>query len=310
MRILVSDALNPEAIRLLSSRGHEVLERPDITGEELTHVLKGYDALIVRGRTRVTREVLAGAGGLRVICRAGSGVDNIDLDAAREKDIAVFNTPGANSTSVAELTWGLILAVHRRLAAAAASTAGGLWEKKKFSGHEISGRTLGVIGLGQIGKQVATIGLGFGCRLVAHDPQVEVPAAVPGAEAVNLDQLLAASDIVTLHLPLTAGTRHLLDADRLSAMKKGAVLVNCARGGLVDEKCLHRLLIEGHLAGAALDAFEQEPPEGSPLLGLPQVVSTPHIGAATSEAQARAGMRAAGAVHAFLTTGEAAGRVI
>ena len=188
--------------------------------------------------------------------------------------------------------------------------AGGRWEKKKFSGHEVSGRTLGVIGLGQIGRQVAALGRAFGCRVMAHDPLVDVAAAMPEIEAVDLDQLLAGSDIVTLHIPLTAETRRLLDDDRLSAMKRGAVLVNCARGGLVDEEALHRLLVEGHLAGSALDAFVKEPPEGSPLLRLPQVVATPHIGAATSEAQVRAGVRAAEAVHAFLSGGEPVGRVV
>jgi D-3-phosphoglycerate dehydrogenase len=310
MRIFVSDPLNPEAVRLLAREDHEVLERPDIAGDELGAALRGSAALIVRGRTKVTREVLAEAKGLRLVCRAGSGVDNIDLDAAAQIGVAVFNTPGANSTSVAELAWGLILSLHRKLVPAASSMAAGRWEKKKFSGHEVHGRKLGVIGLGQIGKQVARIGQAFGCHVLAHDPFIDVTEVMPGVREASLETLLSESEIVTLHLPASAETRNLLDAERLSAMREGAILVNCARGGLVDEEKLHGLLVDGHLAGAALDVFEREPPAGSPLLELPNVIATPHIGAATAEAQERAGLRAAEAVLSFLSRGEAPGRVV
>jgi D-3-phosphoglycerate dehydrogenase len=310
MRIFVADPLNAEAVRLLAREGHEVITQPDTPAAELGAAIRGCEALIVRGKTKVSREVLATADGLRMVCRAGSGVDNIDLDAARDAGVAVFNTPGANSTSVAELAWALILALHRRLVAAAGSMAAGRWEKKKFSGHEVHGRILGVIGLGQIGKQVARIGQAFGCHVLAHDPFIDVTELMTGVSDASLEKLLSESDIVTLHLPVSADTQNLLDAERLSAMKKGAVLVNCARGGLVDEECLYRLLVDGHLAGAALDVFEREPPEGNPLLGLPQVIATPHIGAATAEAQQRAGVRAAETVLSFLARGDAPGRVV
>ncbi len=310
MRVFVSDPLNREAVSLLASEGFEVLEQPDLDGASLGVALKGSSGLILRGKTKVTAEVLQHAGHLRVICRAGSGVDNIDLESAKEKQIAVFNTPGANSTSVAELTWGLILALHRKIALASESMKQGRWEKKSFSGHEVFGRRLGVIGLGQIGSQVARLGIAFGCKVVGHDANVDASLVSNQMESAPLDELLATSDIVTLHLPLNAETRGLLAGGMLATMKKGAVLVNAARGGLVDETELLGLLKNGHLAGAGLDVFEDEPPANQELISLSNVVATPHIGAATAEAQSRAGLRAATTVAEFLRDGEPPGRIV
>lgn len=307
MRVFVSDPLNREAVALLAAAGVEVLEQEDASGEQLGVALRGSDALIVRGRTRVTEEVLARAAGLRAVCRAGSGVDNIDLAAARARGIAVFNTPGANAVSVAELTWALILALHRHLVPAAISTAAGRWEKSAFAGRELSGRVLGVIGLGQIGRLVASYGVAFGCRVLGYDPAAPAP---PGTEAAELAAVLRESDVVTLHVPLEDTTRQLLDGTRLASMRRGAVLVNCARGGVVDEQALYELLVSGHLGGAALDVFHEEPPRDRRLIELDTVLATPHIGAATEDAQRRAGLRAAEIVRDFLLQGEAVGRVV
>jgi D-3-phosphoglycerate dehydrogenase len=307
VRVFVSDPLSRDAIAVLANAGVEVLEQEDASGEQLGVALRGSDALIVRGRTRVTEEVLARAAGLRAVCRAGSGVDNIDLAAARARGIAVFNTPGANAVSVAELTWALILALHRNLVPAAVSTAAGRWEKSTLSGSEVRDRTLGVIGLGQIGRLVAGYGLAFGCRVLGYDPAAPAPE---GIETADLDRLLRESDIVTLHVPLDEGTRRLLDRERLASMKEGAVLVNCARGGTIDEEALYEQLVSGRLGGAALDVFAEEPPRDRKLLELETVLATPHIGAATADAQRRAGVRAAEIVRDFLLQGEALGRVV
>lgn len=309
MRVHVADRLSPEAVHVLEAAGFEVTERTGLAGEPLAAALRGAAAVLVRGATRMTREVVTQADGLRAVSRAGSGVDNIDLDACRERGIAVFNTPGANATSVAEHAWSLILAVQRRLVPAAVSTAAGRWDKQSFSGGEVRGKTLGVVGIGRVGSEVARLGLAFGCTVLVHDPYVAVAEALPGLTSVDLDALLARSDIVTLHVPLADQTRGLLDAQRIARMKPGAVLINCARGGLVDEAALERALVEGRLSGAGLDVFEREPPGELPLLRLPQVVATPHVAASTPEAQLRAGVQAAEAVRDFLITGRAHGRV-
>jgi len=309
-RVLICDPLDREAVRLLGAAEFEVSERSGLSGGELGAALAAAEGAIVRGATRITGESLASADRLRVVARAGSGVDNIDVQACRQRGIAVFNTPGANAASVAEHTWGLLLALCRKIPAASASMAAGKWEKSKLSGHEVRGKTLGVIGLGNVGRRVGRFGLAFGCRVLAHDPLVAVDEALPEAKAAGLDELLAESDIVSLHLPLQEETRDLLSEARLAKMKPGAFLLNCARGGIVDEAALERALVEGRLAGAALDVFETEPPGDRPLLRLPQVVATPHIGASTAEAQLEAALQAAAAVRDFLLTGRAPGRVV
>ena len=309
MKIWIADRLGPEAALLLTQAGYEVVERSGLAGVELGRALAGADALLVRGATKVTREVLVSANGLRAVARAGSGVDNIDLDACRERGVAVFNAPGANAVSVAEHAWALILALFRHVPAAAASMAAGRWEKNDLGGREVRGKTLGVVGFGRVGQEVARLGLAFGCDVMGQDPLVDAARAVPGARAASLDDLLAASDIVSLHAPLLPETRGLLSAERLSRMKPGAVLVNCARGALVDEAALETALAQGRLAGAGLDVFQAEPPGDRPLFHLPNVVATPHVAASTPEAQMRAGIEAAAALRDFLATGTAPGRV-
>jgi D-3-phosphoglycerate dehydrogenase len=309
VKIWIADRLGPEAVHLLAQAGYEVVERSGLAGGELGAALVGSDALLVRGATKVTREVLASANGLRAVARAGSGVDNIDLAACREKGIAVFNAPGANAVSVAEHTWALILALFRRIPEAAASMSAGRWDKAELGGREVRGKTLGVIGFGRIGQEMGRIGLAFGCHVLAHDPLVDVADAVAGVNASALDDLLAASDIVSLHAPLLPETRGLLSAERLARLKPTAVLVNCARGDLVDEAALEKALAEKRLAGAGLDVFTSEPPGDRPLFHLPHVIATPHVAASTPEAQKRAGVEAATAIRDFLSTGRAPGRV-
>jgi D-3-phosphoglycerate dehydrogenase len=310
VRVLVADGLSPEAVRAMARAGLEVVEQSGLSGDYLAAALRGVSGVIVRGQTKLTRESLAQADALRVACRAGSGVDNIDLEACRERGVAVFNTPGANAVSVAEHTWALILAVHRRIVPAANSMAAGRWEKSSLSGREVRGRALGVIGLGRVGVEVARLGLAFGCRVLGYDPYVQAPAVLGDEAAVTLDTLLEEGDIVSLHVPLTAETRGFFDAARIGRMKRGAVLINCARGGLIDETALEHALASGHLMGAGLDTFEPEPPPARPLYAMPQVVATPHVAASTPEAQARAGTEAAVIVRDFLLEGRASGRVV
>jgi D-3-phosphoglycerate dehydrogenase / 2-oxoglutarate reductase len=309
VKIWIADRLGPEAVQVLAEAGHEVIERSGLSGDELGKALAGTDALLVRGATKVTREVLASANGLRAVARAGSGVDNIDLPACREKGVAVFNAPGANAVSVAEHTWALLLALFRRIPEAASSMAQGRWEKATLGGREVRGKTLGVVGFGRIGQEVGRIGLAFGCKVLAHDPLIDVEDAVVGVSASGLDDLLAQSDIVSLHAPLVPQTRGLLSAERLAKLKPTAVLLNCARGDLVDEGALEQALAGGRLAGAGLDVFMVEPPGDKPLFRLPNVVATPHVAASTPEAQKRAGVEAATAIRDFLATGLAPGRV-
>jgi D-3-phosphoglycerate dehydrogenase len=309
-RALVADALGPAAERVLLDAGFEVRKETGLAGDALVAALSGRQALLVRGQTKVTADVLARADGLKVVARAGAGVDNVDVKAAKAAGVAVYNAPGANAVSVAELTWGLIFSLLRHIPEADATTRAGGWEKSRLAGVEINGRTLGVVGLGFIGREVARVGVALGCRVLGYDPD---PAAAPiltGAERVGLDRIFAEADIVSLHAPLLPGTRHMANAERIAAMKRGSFLVNAARGGLIDEAALAAALSSGHLAGAALDVFEAEPPGDSPLFRLPNVVLTPHLGAATAEAQERAALMAAEAVRAHLAGGTPPGRVV
>ena len=310
MRALVADPLGPAAERVLLDAGFEVKKETGLAGDALVAALAGRQALLVRGQTKVTADVLAKANGLRVVARAGAGVDNVDTKAAEAAGVAVYNAPGANAVSVAELTWGLIFSLLRHVPEADATTRAGSWEKSRLAGVEINGRTLGVVGLGFVGREVARVGVALGCRVMGFDPD---PAAAPilaGVERVDLERIFVESDIVSLHAPLTSDTRHLADAVRLSRMKKGAYLINAARGGRVDERARVEALEGGRLGGAALDVFEQEPPGDSPLFRLRNVVLTPHLGAATAEAQERAALMAAEAVKAHLAGGRPPGRVV
>ena len=309
-RALIADPLGPAAERLLLDAGFEVRKESGLAGDALVAALAGRQALLVRGQTKVTAEVLGRASGLRVIARAGAGVDNVDTKAAAAAGVAVYNAPGANAVSVAELTWGLVLALMRHIPEADATTRAGKWEKNRLAGLEVNGRTLGVVGLGFVGREVARLGVALGCRVLGFDPD---PAAAPhlvGVERVDMERALFEADIVSLHAPLSPATRHLLDAARIARMRRGAIVVNAARGGLIDEAALAAALASGHLGGAALDVFEQEPPGTSPLFALPNVVLTPHLGAATAEAQERAALMAAEAVRAHLGGGTPPGRVV
>ncbi len=288
MRVLITDGLEAEAVASLK-RLHQV-DVAELDAKQLLEQIPAYQALIVRGRTKVTKEVLAQAANLKVVGRAGVGVDNIDVDAATARRVVVVNAPTASTVSVAELALGHMLSWSRFLPQADKSIKEGKWEKKQFEGHEISGKTLGLIGSGRIGAEVAKRAQAFGMRVIAFDPYL--PAEV--AERINValvdrDTVLRESDFISVHAALTPETKGMIGAEDLAAMKKSAVLVNCARGEIVQEAALADALKNGVIAGAAIDVFEKEPPVGSPLVSAPHVVFTPHLGASTHEAQTRAG---------------------
>jgi D-3-phosphoglycerate dehydrogenase len=307
-RVLISDHLAESGIRLLrNTRGFEVDLRPGLDPAALRKIIAEHDALIVRSATKVTAAIIDAAELLMVIGRAGTGVDNIDVAAATRAGVLVLNAPGANSIAAAELTLALMLALARKLPQASAALRAGRWERKQHTGVELFGKVLGILGLGRIGREVARRAQVFGLDVVGHDPCVpEALAADLGIRWLPLNDVVAQADFLTLHLPLTEQTHHLIDAQRLGRMKAGAFLINCARGGLVDERALLDTLQADHLAGAALDVYEAEPPQDLELLGHPRVVASPHLGASTREAQERAGAEIAEKVRDFLTTGRIA----
>jgi D-3-phosphoglycerate dehydrogenase/(S)-sulfolactate dehydrogenase len=286
-RVLVSDELSPEAVRILRDAGLEVDVKVGLKADELEAVVGAYDALAVRSATKVTARLLEKAARLRVIGRAGVGVDNVDLDAATRRGVVVMNTPGGSSVTVAELALAMMLSLYRHVPSATASVKAGKWEKKRFQGREIAGKTLGVVGIGNIGSVLVERARAMKMRVVACDPFITAEAAGKlGATLVDLETLWREADVVSLHVPLTEQTRNLVDAATLAKMKRGAILVNCARGGIVDERALADALASGHLGGAALDVFEKEPPAPDhPLFRQDDFVCTPHIGASTEEAQ-------------------------
>jgi len=287
IRILVSDPLSSAGIERLEGIANVEVDAPgSLDRGEFLRRLPGHDALIVRSGTRVDREALDRAGDLRVVGRAGVGLDNIDVEACTARGVLVMNTPGANTAATAEHAWALLTALCRRIPAADASVRRGEWVRKQFVGTELRGKTLGIVGLGRVGRRVARIARAFGMEVLVADPYVPPEVAEEsGVDLVDLDGLLAGSDVVTLHVPLTGETRDFLDADRIARMRRGALLVNAARGGLVDEVALVEALRAGRLGGAALDVYAAEPPAGSPLLELDNVILTPHLGASTREAQ-------------------------
>lgn len=294
MRVLIADGLDPSALATLRNAGIEVVERKGLKGAELIEALQSCQGIIVRGATKVTGDVLRGANGLRVVVRAGTGLDNVDVAVARERGVKVSNTPAANAVSVAELVFGLALALERHLVDAATDMRQGRWEKSKYAGRELAGRTMGLLGFGRIGREVALRARAFAMEVVACDPLLgQWPAGYEWVQPVTLDELLAGCDVLSLHVPLTPENRGSIGARELGLMRKDAILVNCARGGVVDEGALHAALAAGALRGAALDVFEHEPPGELPLLALPNVIATPHVGASTAEAQRRAGLEAA-----------------
>ena len=292
-KILVSDPLADEGVAILRHAATADV-RTGLAPAELHAILPGYDALIVRSETKVTAETLAAGTSLRVVTRAGVGTDNIDVPAATERGIVVLNTPGPNAIAAAEHTLALMLALLRHVPRADASLKAGRWERKTFVGHELYRKCLGILGLGRIGREVATRARSFGMDTIVYDPFVAPAAAeAVGARALPLAEVLARADILTLHLPLLPETAGLLGAREIGRLKPGTWIVNCARGGLVDEGALATALADGRLAGAALDVFEREPPLDSPLLALPNVVVTPHLAASSVEAQLGVGIAAA-----------------
>jgi len=287
-KVLLTDGLEENGKEILRSAA-EVTDQSGISAEDLLKVVGQYDALIVRGRTKVTESVLAAAPHLKVVGRAGVGVDNIDLAAAKAYQVTVVNSPLATTVAVAELTLSLMLSLVRELPRADASMKAGKWFKKEFEGRELFGKTLGVIGFGRIGSAVATRAKAFEMKILAYDPLVSAEEIKKrGGEPVSLDELLAAADMITMHMPLTADSRNLLNAEALAKTKAGVYIVCAARGGVIDEEALLAALNSGHVAGAALDVFANEPPGATELVAHPHVIDSPHIGAQTVEAQARA----------------------
>jgi len=304
-RVLVSETLAPEGLEILRREPDiEVVERPPLKGPELAKEIGDFDALIVRSGAKVTEEAIAAGKKLKVIGRAGIGVDNIDVPAATRRGIVVMNTPGGNNVTTAEHAISLMLACARFIPQANASLRAGKWERSKFTGAEVTGKTLGVIGLGNIGRIVADRACGLSMKVVAYDPFVTAETKPLAVELVSLDELYARSDFVTVHVPLTNDTRGLIDAKAIAKMKPGVRIVNCARGGIVDERAVADAIQAGHVAGAAFDVFAEEPPPADhPLIALPQVVATPHLGASTGEAQTNVAIAIAEQVSAFLLRG-------
>src|SRR5437773_2251484 len=295
MKIVVADDLPASALDVLRSKaGWTIDARTERSRAELVANLADADALLVRSATKVDAELLSAAPRLRVVARAGTGVDNVDVAAASARGVLVVNSPGANSISVAEHACALMLALARSVPAADRAMKDGRWEKRRFLGTELRGKTLGIAGLGRIGQEVAQRARAFGMRVIAHDPYIskEVAAGL-GVELLSLDEVCAIADYLTLHLPSTAETRHLFNDDRFARCKVGIRLINTARGELVDEAALRRAIDRGIVAAAALDVFETEPPSDWSLAQLPQVIATPHIAASTEEAQELVGIETA-----------------
>lgn len=304
MKILVADDLPGIALDILRAEGWTVDARSGRAPAALASDLADADALVVRSATKVTPALIAAAPALRAIARAGTGVDNVDVAAASARGIVVMNAPGANSISVAELTMALLLALARKIPAADASMKQGAWDKKSFLGEEVRGKTLGLAGLGRIGQEVARRARAFDMVIIAHDPFINAHIAHElGIELVSLDELCARADYLSLHMPATAETRHLFDAARFAACRKGLRIINTARGDLIDEAALADAIESGHIGGAALDVFQQEPTQDHRLQKLPQVVATPHIAASTREGQELVGVETATALRDYLKTG-------
>jgi len=305
-RVLISDALSPAAIAIFKERGVEVDFQPDLgkDKDKLAAIIGDYDGLAIRSATKVTAKILEHATRLKVIGRAGIGVDNVDIPAATQKGVIVMNTPFGNSITTAEHAIAMMFALARHIPSADTSTQAGKWEKNRFMGVEITAKTLGIIGCGNIGAIVADRAIGLHMRVIAFDPFLSPERALDlGVEKVELEELLARADIITLHTPLTAQTKNILSADSLARTKKGVRIINCARGGLVDEHALRALLDTGHIAGAAFDVFAEEPATANILFGHPNVVCTPHLGAATTEAQENVALQVAEQMSDYLMRG-------
>jgi D-3-phosphoglycerate dehydrogenase len=291
MKVLICDPTAPEAVQRMREAGLEVDVRDDVSPEQLLEVAPAYHGMVVRSRTKVRQPVIDRASNLKVIVRGGVGLDNIDAAYARSKGVTVLNTPAASSASVAELTIGYLFAMARQIPQATASMKAGLWEKKRFSGTELAGKRLGLIGYGRIGSEVAKRAHALGMDVIFFDVIVFQPAqsVMAYAKQVSLDEVIRTSDYISLHVPLSDATRNILNAETFAAMKDGVFIVNCARGGTVDEEALFAAIQAGKVAGAALDVYAEEPAKNHKLFTLEQVIGSPHVGAATTEAQDRVG---------------------
>jgi D-3-phosphoglycerate dehydrogenase len=308
-RILISDSLSAEGIEIFEKTpGIEVDVRTKITPEELKSIIGDYDALVIRSATKVTQELIDCAGKLSVVGRAGIGLDNVDIQAASKRGIVVMNTPGGNAVTTGEHTIAMMLSMVRQIPQATASMKVGKWEKTKFSGHEFLNKTIGIVGTGRVGSIDRARGLKM--KVIAYDPFIAPEAAEKmGIVLASLDDIYAQADIITVHTPMTKETRGLINAAAFAKMKKGVYIVNCARGGIVSEKDLYDALVEGKVAGAALDVFEEEPTKNTALIALDNVICTPHLGASTDEAQINVAVAIAEQICAYLTTGEIKGAV-
>ncbi|EAQ08107.1 phosphoglycerate dehydrogenase [Yoonia vestfoldensis] len=305
-KVLISDELSEAAVQIFKDRGIDVDFQPNLgkDKEKLLEIIGNYDGLAIRSATKATEKIIAAATNLKVIGRAGIGVDNVDIPAASKKGIIVMNTPFGNSITTAEHAISLMMAVARQIPEANASTHAGKWEKSRFMGVELTAKTLGVIGAGNIGSIVIDRALGLRMKVVAYDPFLSEDRATEiGVEKVELDDLLARADFITMHVPLTDQTRNILSRENIAKLKQGVRIINCARGGLVDEDALADALKSGHVAGAAFDVFAVEPATDSPLFNLPNVVVTPHLGAATTEAQENVALQVAEQMSDYLLTG-------
>lgn len=303
-KVLISDKLSPAAVEIFRHRGIEADVKPGLSPPELREIIGAYDGLAIRSATKVTRELLDAARSLKVVGRAGIGVDNVDVKSATARGVVVMNTPHGNTITTAEHAIAMMFALARQIPEASVSTKAGRWEKNRFMGVELTGKTLGLIGCGNIGSIVAERAIGLKMRVLAYDPYLSEKRALDlGVEKAELEELLPRADFITLHTPLTDATRNLLSREALAKTRKGIRVINCARGGLVDETALADAIKSGHVAGAALDVFETEPAAASPLFGLENVVCTPHLGAATAEAQENVALQVAEQMSDFLLTG-------
>ncbi len=290
MRILIADQIHLEGISYLKSAGFDVEEKLNLRNDELMNKIPIYDALIVRSKTKVTKEIIQAGTNLLVIGRAGVGLDNVDVVSAKERNIKVLNTPDVSTTSVAELVMGFMISAMRHIPQATASIKSGEWKKERFAGKELAGKTLGIVGIGRIGNAVAKRAASFDMEVIGFDPYVNNSERI---QSVNFDTLLSKSDVVSFHVPLTESTYHMLSLKEIRKMKKGVVIINASRGGIIDEEGLKQGLDEGIVGAVALDTFELEKPFSTVLAGYENFIATPHIGAQTEEAQRRAGIEIA-----------------
>ncbi|MDX1777804.1 MAG: phosphoglycerate dehydrogenase [Thermodesulfobacteriota bacterium] len=306
MKVLVSDKLSPKGVAVFEkAEGISVDVKTGMSPDELKGVISEYDGLVIRSATKVTSEIIEAAQNMKVVGRAGSGLDNVDLPAASKKGIVVMNTPGGNTITTAEHALSMMLALSRKIPQATASMKSGKWEKKKFMGSEICNKTLGVVGIGLVGSVVADRANGLKMNVIAFDPYLSPERAEQlGVELVSMDELLKRSDYITIHVPKTNDTLNLIDEECFGKMKDGVLLINCARGGIVNEKALYDAINSGKVAGAALDVFDKEPPDpDNPLVGCEEVICTPHLGASTEEAQEKVAVAVAEQMVDYLLNG-------